>query len=117
MTGGDPNLAAILERVASILSDLHLDGLAIQRDLGDLITAVEVAPEHLADIQRLDSMSQTHADLSAFVQVLAQDVETGCVDNDRLRDALRLGAMKKILLDEHTADHTSNHREGDVAFF
>lgn len=117
MSNADPNLAAILGRVASILSDLHLDGLAIQRDISDLINYLDDIPEDLRDIQRLDSLSQTHADLAAFVQTLSQDLEAGMVDNCRLRDALRLGAMKKILLDEHEEDHTSDHGAGDVAFF
>ena len=112
---GDPGLAAILERVASILSDIHLDSLAAQREFGEIFASLRDVPDNLTELQRLDALSQTQGDLAAFLSVLARDVANGTVDNTRLRDALRLGRMRHVLLDEPHVD--ADPVAGDVALF
>jgi hypothetical protein len=58
-----------------------------------------------------------HADLAAFVTVLARDVARGQIDPKRLSEALRLGSLRRSLLDEPDATDDQSAVGGDVSIF
>ena len=78
--------------------DFHARDLAVQNAVSELTTLPNTGGLNLVDLQHIDLVTQTHADLAKFLPTLARCLREGDIGEASLAGTLTLRSLQDILL-------------------
>lgn len=90
--------ARIIGAVGQLMSDFHARDLAVQNAISEIACAPETAGLNMTDLQHIDLVTQTHADLAKFLTRLAQSIRENEVAAQTLAGTLTLRSLQDTLL-------------------
>ena len=90
--------ARIIGAVGQLMSDFHVRDLAVQNAISEMTCSPETAGLNMTDLQHIDLVTQTHADLAKFLKKLAQSVREQELAAQSLAGTLTLRSLQDVLL-------------------
>lgn len=115
---GPEDVARILGAMGQLMGQLHARDLALQDAVSDMTTRACEQGAGFADLQHIDLVTQTHADLARFLPQLADCLVGHPVHHRKLAHALTLHSLQNILLGLNTADDADDDTEaGELSLF
>jgi hypothetical protein len=108
------DVGAVLVRIAGLLRALHGSDLALQNALSMLAVHARATPE-MVDLQHVDLVTQTHADLAALLSELGFCLAGQPRDRTQLKASLTLRSLQDSLIE--SASHSEDVVPGEVALF
>ena len=123
----DPDSAEVAARiigaVGQLMSDFHVRDLAVQNAISEMTCSPDTAGLNMTDLQHIDLVTQTHADLAKFLARLAQSIRERDITEATLAGTLTLRSLQDTLLagPEMGAGETSDAQDhsdpGDMLLF
>ena len=115
-------LARIVGALGQLMVDFHHRDLAVQNAVSDMTSTPGAQGFHLTDLQHIDLVTQTHADLARFLPRLAQGLRENSLSETGLANTLTLRSLQDSLLRaplagdvEHVIDDQTD--PGDMDLF
>ena len=105
--------ARIIGAVGQLMSDFHTRDLAVQNAISAMTCAPETAGLNMTDLQHIDLVTQTHADLAKFLTRLAQSIREDDLAETSLAGTLTLRSLQDTLLAAPDADVTGETSADD----
>ena len=91
-------VARILGAIGQLMIDFHNRDLAVQNAISELTALPDTTGLNVVDLQHIDLVTQTHADLARFLPKLAQCLRENDVAEASLAGTLTLRSLRDILL-------------------
>ena len=96
--------ARIIGAVGQLMSDFHARDLAVQNAISAMTCSSDTAGLNMTDLQHIDLITQTHADLAKFLTRLAQGLRDNDLVDTTLAGTLTLRSLQDTLLASPDAD-------------
>ncbi|NNE81592.1 MAG: hypothetical protein HKN18_15095 [Silicimonas sp.] len=107
-------VARILGAVGHLMRDFRDRDLALQDAVADLTCNQQAGGIDLHDLQHIDLITQTHADLAKFLPKLAQCLRKDDFEQASLVGTLTLRSLQDVLLGtSENCDHHRSHQDVD----
>lgn len=90
--------ARIIGALGQLMIDFHHRDLAVQNAVSDMTTNSGGNGLHLTDLQHIDLVTQTHADLARFLPKLAQGLRESSMSESNLASTMTLRSLQDALL-------------------
>lgn len=111
---GPEDVARILDAMGQLMDQLHERDLALQ----DAVSDMTAKCSDMVDLQHIDRVTQTHADLARFLPQLAECLVGRAIDHGSLAGALTLHSLQYLLLGlAADADVEFQVEPGELALF
>jgi len=81
-----------------MMIDFHSRDLAVQNAVSEITAIPTSSGMNMSDLQHIDLVTQTHADLARFLPLLAKSLRSGDVDEPNLKGSLTLRSLQDTLL-------------------
>lgn len=91
-------VARILGALGQMMVDFHSRDLAVQNAVSEITSTPTSSGMNMSDLQHIDLVTQTHADLARFLPLLAKSLRSGDVDEPDLKGSLTLRSLQDSLL-------------------
>ena len=91
-------VARIVGALGQMMNDFHGRDLAVQNAVSEITCASESSGMNISDLQHIDLVTQTHADLARFLPLLAKSLRSGAIDEPNLKGSLILRSLQDTLL-------------------
>ena len=91
-------VARILGALGQLMIDFHNRDLAVQNAISELTALPDTLGLNVVDLQHIDLVTQTHADLAKFLPKLAQSLREEATSEASLAGTLTLRSLKDVLL-------------------
>ncbi len=95
------------------MSDFHSRDLAVQNAVSEMTCTPDSSGLHLTDLQHIDLVTQTHADLARFLNGLAEGIREDTLAEDILAGTLTLRSLQDALLGAPDNESTSAASKAD----
>ncbi len=105
--------ARVIGAVGQLLSDFHARDLAVQNAISEMTCAPETAGLNMTDLQHIDLVTQTHADLAKFLTKMAQGIRENEIAVHSLAGTLTLRSLQDTLLADPETDADNTGSNGD----
>lgn len=109
------DIAEILQKVAELMEGFYKSDLALQNALSSL-TQLSAGAPNLFELQHVDLITQSHADLSKLLAALAKAVSGTPVFRKDLQKTLTLRSLQDSLIDSKTVN-TDDVAAGELSLF
>lgn len=90
--------ARIIGALGQMMVDFHHRDLAVQNAVSDMTCTPGSNGLHLTDLQHIDLVTQTHADLARFLPRLAQGLRESDLVESTLASTMTLRSLQDALL-------------------
>ena len=90
--------ARILGALGQLMIDFHDRDLAVQNAISELTSLPNVGGLNVVDLQHIDLVTQTHADLAQFLPKLAECLRDDDFGQASLAGTLTLRSLRDVLL-------------------
>ena len=90
--------ARVIGALGQLMVDFHHRDLAVQNAVSDMTTSPTSNGLHLTDLQHIDLVTQTHADLARFLPKLAQGLRDNDLTQSNLANTMTLRSLQDALL-------------------
>lgn len=111
---GSSDVATILTRISGLLKAFHESDLALQDALSALASQARSSHE-IIDLQHVDLVTQTHADLAALLAELGICLSGRPRGRSQLKRAMTLRSLQDSLIE--ATDDGDDTVPGDLALF
>ena len=95
---GPQDVARILGAMGQLMEKLHSSDLALQDAVSVMTSQTKGAAPDFSQLQHIDLVTQTHADLARFLPQLADCLVGHPVHHGKLAGALTLHSLQNMLL-------------------
>ncbi|MEO0917487.1 MAG: hypothetical protein AAFY31_10980 [Pseudomonadota bacterium] len=109
------DVAEILENVGALMEGFRKSDLALQNALSSLTPLSGAAP-NLFELQHVDLITQSHADLGRLLPVLAKALSGQRISRADLHRTLTLRSLQDSLIDSK-AEAASGFEPGELSLF
>jgi hypothetical protein len=90
--------ARIIGALGQLMVDFHHRDLAVQNAISEMTSAPTSSGLHLTDLQHIDLVTQTHADLARFLPKLALGIRVNDIEEHSLASTMTLRSLQDALL-------------------
>ncbi len=91
-------VARIIGAIGQMMTDFHARDIAVQDAVSDITSKPTSSGMNMSDLQHIDLVTQTHADLARFLPLLAKSLRSGDVSEQSLTGSLTLRSLQDALL-------------------
>ena len=117
MPDGTEFAARIIGALGQLMVDYHARDLAVQNAVSELTSSPTTTGLNLADLQHIDLVTQTHADLARFLPRLAEGLRSTGGADPSLAGSLTLRSLQDVLLNPAQDDAASQVDPGEMDLF
>lgn len=90
--------ARIIGALGQLMVDFHHRDLAVQNAISEMTSSPDSRGLHLTDLQHIDLVTQTHADLARFLPKLALGIRVNDIEEHSLATTMTLRSLQDALL-------------------
>jgi len=90
--------ARIVGAIGQMMIDFHSRDLAVQNAVSEITSSPVSSGMNMSDLQHIDLVTQTHADLARFLPLLAKNLRSGALDEPDLKGSLTLRSLQDTLI-------------------
>lgn len=91
-------VARVIGALGQMMIDFHSRDLAVQNAVSEITTGPSSSGMNMSDLQHIDLVTQTHADLARFLPLLAQTLRSNDVNEHNLKGSLTLRSLQDTLM-------------------
>ncbi len=90
--------ARVVGALGQLMIDFHHRDLAVQNAVSEMTCSTQGNGLHVTDLQHIDLVTQTHADLARFLPKLAQGLRENDITEKGLANTMTLRSLQDALL-------------------
>ena len=106
--------ARIIGALGQLMVDFHHRDLAVQNAISEMTSTPNSSGLHLTDLQHIDLVTQTHADLARFLPKLALGIRVKDVEEQSLASTMTLRSLQDALLRAPLSGKTDHVVDDDI---
>ncbi len=106
--------ARIIGALGQLMIDFHHRDLAVQNAISEMTSSADSCGLHLTDLQHIDLVTQTHADLARFLPKLALGIRVKDIEEHSLASTMTLRSLQDALLRAPLSGAAEHVIEDDV---